>query len=115
MLNEKKIIVALDYHDINDAMRFVDNIDPSLCRMKIGKTLYKIWPKIVFDIQKKDFDIFLDLKFHDIPTTVYKACLSALSLDIWMLNIHLSGGLKMALQASKAKKDSQSSCIFIEA
>ena len=77
------------------------------------RTLYKIWPKIVFDIQKKGFDIFLDLKFHDIPTTVYKACLSALSLDIWMLNIHLSGGLNMALQASKAKQDSQSSCILL--
>ena len=114
MLNEKKIIVALDYHDINDVMRFIDNIDSSLCRMKIGKELFtKYGPKIVFDIQKKGFDIFLDLKFHDIPTTVYKACLSALSLDIWMLNIHLSGGLNMALQASKAKQDSQSSCIML--
>ena len=54
MLNEKKIIVALDYHDINDVMRFIDNIDPSLCRMKIGKELFtKYGPKIVFDIQKK--------------------------------------------------------------
>ena len=53
------------------------------------------------------------MKFHDIPTTVYKACLSALSLDIWMLNIHLSGGLNMALHASKAKQDSQSSCILL--
>ena len=114
MLNNKKIIVALDYHDVNDVMRFIDNIDPNLCRMKIGKELFtKYGPKIVFDIQKKGFDIFLDLKFHDIPTTVYKACLSALSLDIWMLNIHLSGGLNMALQASKAKQDSQSSCILL--
>jgi len=114
MLNNKKIIVALDYHDVNDVMRFIDNIDPNLCRMKIGKELFtKYGPKIVFDIQKKGFDIFLDLKFHDIPTTVYKACLSALSLDIWMLNIHLSGGLDMALHASKAKQDSQSSCILL--
>ncbi len=114
MRDEKKIIVALDYHDINHVMRFIDNIDPNLCRMKIGKELFvKYGPKIVFEIHKKGFDIFLDLKFHDIPTTVYKACLSAFSLDIWMLNIHLSGGLNMALHASKAKQESQSSCILL--
>ena len=114
MRDEKKIIVALDYHDINHVMRFIDNIDPNLCRMKIGKELFvKYGPKIIFEIHKKGFDIFLDLKFHDIPTTVYKACLSAFSLDIWMLNIHLSGGLNMALHASKAKQDSQSSCIML--
>jgi orotidine-5'-phosphate decarboxylase len=70
-------------------------------------------PSIVKNIHEKGFEIFLDLKFHDIPTTVYKACISAFSLNIWMLNIHLTGGYDMAVSAMKAKKDCQSTSKLI--
>jgi orotidine-5'-phosphate decarboxylase len=96
--DSKKIIVALDYDNLDLVIDFVDSIDPELCRIKIGKELFtKYGPSIVNNIHEKGFEIFLDLKFHDIPTTVYKACISAFSLNIWMLNIHLSGGYDMAI------------------
>ena len=114
MIDDKKIIVALDYNNNNDVFKFIDKIDPSLCRLKIGKELFtKYGPKTILDLHDKGFEIFLDLKFHDIPTTVYKACISALSLDVWMLNIHLSGGYDMAIAAMNAKKDCQSNSILI--
>lgn len=114
MKDNKKIIVALDFNDIYDTHEFIDTIDPKLCRLKIGKEIFtKYGPDCIHQIHKKGFEIFLDLKFHDIPTTVYKACLSAFSLNIWMLNIHLSGGEAMAISAMKAKHDSQSSSKLI--
>ena len=114
MDDKKRIIVALDYDNIDDALSLIDSIDPSLCRVKIGKELFsKYGPLIVGNVKNKGFEIFLDLKFHDIPTTIYKACVSAFSLDIWMLNIHLSGGLNMALSAMKAKEDVRSSTQLI--
>ena len=114
MADSKKIIIALDYDDIDDALALADNLDPHLCRLKIGKELFtKYGSEIVVQIQKKGFEIFLDLKFHDIPTTVYKACISALSLNVWMLNIHLAGGLNMTEAAMKAKLDCESSSKLI--
>ena len=114
MVDPKKIIVALDYDHIDNALSLADNLNPDLCRLKIGKELFtKYGPEIVSQIQKKGFEIFLDLKFHDIPTTVYKACISAISLNVWMLNIHLSGGLNMAEAAMKAKLDCESSSKII--
>ena len=114
MIDAKKIIVALDYNDIEDALKFIVNIDPSLCRLKIGKELFtKYGPKTILELHDKGFEVFLDLKFHDIPTTVYKACISALSLNVWMLNIHLSGGYDMAIAAMNAKKDCQSNSKII--
>ena len=114
MVDDKKIIVALDYDQKDSAYALLDKIDPSLCRVKIGKELFtKYGSDIVLNIQNKGFDVFLDLKFHDIPSTVYKACISAFSLNVWMLNIHLSGGLKMSLEAMRAKADCQSACKLI--
>ena len=114
MVDPKKIIIALDYDHIDNALALADNLNPDLCRLKIGKELFtKYGPEIVSQIQKKGFEIFLDLKFHDIPTTVYKACISAISLNVWMLNIHLSGGLNMAEAAMKAKLDCESSSKII--
>lgn len=109
-----KIIIALDYDHIDHALALSDKVNPKLCRLKIGKELFtKYGPNIVTNIQKKGFDVFLDLKFHDIPTTVYKACLAAFSLDVWMLNVHLSGGVDMVKAAMKAKKDSESTTKLI--
>ncbi len=114
MDDSKKIIVALDYDHIDNALATADNLNPDLCRLKIGKELFtKYGPEIVSKIQEKGFEIFLDLKFHDIPTTVYKACTSAFSLNVWMLNIHLSGGLKMVEAAMRAKLDCESSSKLI--
>ena len=114
MIDSKKIIVALDYNNDKDVLKFIENIDPNLCRLKIGKELFtKYGPKTILELHDKGFEIFLDLKFHDIPTTVYKACVSALSLNVWMLNIHLSGGYDMARAAMNAKKDCQSNSILI--
>ena len=71
MADTKKIIIALDYDDIVNALALADNLNPDLCRLKVGKELFtKYGPEIVIQIQKKGFEIFLDLKFHDIPTTV---------------------------------------------
>ena len=110
----KKIIVALDYDNLDSVTNLINSIDPELCRIKIGKELFtKYGPSIVKNIHEKGFEIFLDLKFHDIPTTVYKACISAFSLNIWMLNIHLTGGYDMAVSAMKAKKDCQSNSKLI--
>ena len=114
MTDAKNIIVALDYNNYKDVLKFIDNLDPRLCRLKIGKELFtKYGPKTIRELHDKGFEVFLDLKFHDIPTTVYKACIAALSLNVWMLNIHLSGGCDMAIAAMNAKKDSQSNSILI--
>tara|TARA_B100001063_G_scaffold163635_1_gene152688 strand:- start:2128 stop:2805 length:678 start_codon:yes stop_codon:yes gene_type:complete len=109
MFDKKKIIVALDYDDDKEVYKLIENINPDLCRLKVGKELFtKFGPSTIHELHNKGFQVFLDLKFHDIPTTVYKACLSAFALNIWMLNIHLSGGYDMALAAMNAKKDCQS-------
>ena len=114
MIDIKKVIVALDYNDYDKVLRLIDNIDSTLCRLKIGKELFtKHGPKIIHELHARGFEVFLDLKFHDIPTTVYKACISAFSLNIWMLNIHLSGGYDMACAAMNAKKDCQSNSKLI--
>ena len=114
MIEAKNIIVALDYNNSEQVLKFIDNLDPSLCRLKIGKELFtKYGPKTILELHDKGFEVFLDLKFHDIPTTVYKACISAFSLNVWMLNVHLSGGYDMAIAAMNAKKDCQSNSKLI--
>ena len=114
MIDSKKIIVALDYNNSHEVSKLINNIDPNLCRLKIGKELFtKYGPRTILELHDKGFEVFLDLKFHDIPTTVYKACISAFSLNVWMLNIHLSGGYEMAIAAMNAKKDCQSNSKLI--
>ncbi|MFT5313303.1 MAG: orotidine-5'-phosphate decarboxylase [Paraglaciecola sp.] len=91
-----KIVVALDFEDKTKARSFVDRIEPSLCRLKVGKEMFTYFgPEFVKELVSKNFDVFLDLKFHDIPNTVAKACLAAADLGVWMLNVHASGGQKM--------------------
>jgi len=100
-LPDPKIIVALDYADASSALKLVDQLDPSLCRLKVGKELFTAaGPQLVETLVKKDFGVFLDLKFHDIPNTVAKACEVASRLGVWMLNVHASGGLAM-MEAAK--------------
>lgn len=97
------IIVPLDFSNIAETLTFVDKLQPSLCRLKIGKELFtKAGPSFVEKLIDRGFDIFLDLKFHDIPTTVARACAVAADLGIWMLNVHASGGTQMMCRAREA-------------
>ena len=100
------IVIALDYSSENEALAFVDKLDPSDCRLKIGKELFTTaGPKFVSNVQNKGFDVFLDLKFHDIPTTVAKAVRAAADLGVWMVNVHASGGSAMLEKAAEAIVD----------
>lgn len=96
MKTDPRIVVALDFDQINKAEAFVDKLDPTLCRLKVGKEMFTHFgPNFVTALVNKNFDVFLDLKFHDIPNTVAKACQAAADLGVWMVNVHASGGPKM--------------------
>lgn len=97
-----KVIVALDYETERQALSFVDQIDPSLCRLKVGKEMFTtLGTEFVKQLHQRGFDVFLDLKFHDIPNTVARAVRSAADLGVWMVDLHASGGLKMMETAKK--------------
>ena len=104
--NDPKIIVALDYADAASALKLVNRLDPTLCRLKVGKELFTaVGPQFIETLTRANFGVFLDLKFHDIPNTVAKACTAASNLGVWMLNVHASGGLEM-MQAARTAVDS---------
>ena len=95
------IVVALDYDNRDKALAFVDRIDPQDCRLKVGKEMFTLFgPQLVRDLQGRGFDVFLDLKFHDIPNTTAKAVVAAAELGVWMVNVHASGGARM-MQAAR--------------
>ncbi|MDR6541471.1 orotidine-5'-phosphate decarboxylase [Acinetobacter bereziniae] len=90
------IIVALDAKSQYDALKIADQLDPSLCRLKVGKELFTHeGPSVVKALHDKGFEVFLDLKFHDIPNTTAQAVYAAADLGVWMVNVHASGGRKM--------------------
>ena len=104
-MTDSKIIVALDYADADSAKALVNRLDPALCKLKVGKELFTAaGPAFVESLVKQGYDVFLDLKFHDIPNTVAKACQAAANLGVWMLNVHASGGLPM-MQAAQEGLD----------
>ena len=91
-----RIIVALDFPSDQPALAMVDQLDPAKCRLKVGKELFtRSGPALVRDLQSRGFDVFLDLKFHDIPNTTSAAVAAAADLGVWMVNVHASGGEKM--------------------
>ncbi len=97
------VIVALDYADPDDALALVARLEPSLCRVKIGKELFTAaGPDLVRAIVGRGFDVFLDMKFHDIPNTVAGAVKAAAALGVWMVNVHASGGGVMMRAAREA-------------
>ncbi|MBU2976817.1 orotidine-5'-phosphate decarboxylase [Alteromonas sp. C1M14] len=107
-MQDPKVIVALDYDNETKALAFVDTLDPSLCRLKVGKEMFTLFgPEFVKKLMAKGFEIFLDLKFHDIPNTVAKACKAAAELGVWMVNVHASGGLEMMKAAKQAIDNSR--------
>jgi orotidine-5'-phosphate decarboxylase len=102
-LNQKPVIVALDYPDAKSALEMAARLDPKVCRVKVGKELHTAaGPQVVDALMQRQFDVFLDLKFHDIPNTVAGACRIAASQGVWMLNVHASGGSRMMLAAREA-------------
>ena len=93
---DPKIIVALDYDNQQEAMFMAQCLDPQRCRLKVGKELFTIaGPDLIKSLHQLGFEVFLDLKFHDIPNTVAKAVLAAAKLGVWMVNVHASGGSEM--------------------
>ena len=90
------IVVALDFSTANEALEMASRLDPKLCRVKVGKELFtRCGPSIVEALQQQGFEVFLDLKFHDIPNTAAMAVKAAAELGVWMVNVHCSGGLRM--------------------
>lgn len=100
---DPKIIVALDFKDQESTLALVNQLQPELCRLKVGKELFvRCGPVLVETLINKGFDVFLDLKFHDIPNTVAAACRAAADMGVWMVNVHASGGRKMMCAAREA-------------
>jgi orotidine-5'-phosphate decarboxylase len=101
--NERRVIVALDYPDPATALALAGRLDPKACRVKVGKELFtRAGPAVVERLAGQGFEVFLDLKFHDIPTTVAAACRAAASLGVWMINVHAQGGRHMMAAAREA-------------
>lgn len=89
------VIVALDNMTVEAALALADKLDPALCRLKVGKELFtRYGPVIIQALHERQFDVFLDLKFHDIPNTTAQAVLAAAELGVWMVNVHASAGLQ---------------------
>jgi len=102
-MKDPKIIVALDYSDAGPALALADRLEPKLCRLKVGKELFTAaGPVLVEKLLMMGYEIFLDLKYHDIPSTVAQACKVAASLGVWMINVHALGGRKMLAAARDA-------------
>lgn len=98
-----RLIIALDFATVEQALAFVAPLSPSQCKLKVGFELFvAAGPEFVRQLTAGGFDVFLDLKFHDIPNTVASACKAAAGLRVWMLNVHASGGAKMMQAAREA-------------
>ena len=101
-MNDPRIIVALDFAAQEDALALAAVPDPKLCRLKVGKELFTATgPALVERLAGSGFEVFLDLKFHDIPNTVASACKAAAKLGVWMMNVHALGGSRM-MEAARA-------------
>ncbi|MBO1255086.1 orotidine-5'-phosphate decarboxylase [Alteromonas sp. 5E99-2] len=100
-INDSKVIIALDFDNEDKAKQLIANLSPDLCKLKVGKEMFtRFGPSFVTFLVDAGYDVFLDLKFHDIPNTVAKACAAAADLGVWMVNVHASGGCAM-MEAAK--------------
>lgn len=103
MTKDPKIIVALDFPSRAQVVQLAERLDPKLCRLKVGFQSYiHSGPALIDELMELGFEIFLDLKFHDIPNTVASACTAAANLGVWMINVHASGGERMVAAAREA-------------
>ena len=111
---DPKVIIALDFFSAAETLDFVERLDSRECRLKIGKQLFtSAGPALVKKLVAQGHDIFLDLKFHDIPNTVAQACRAASDLGVWMVNVHALGGSKMMSAASAAIASSPTKIIAV--
>jgi orotidine-5'-phosphate decarboxylase len=102
-MSAHRIIVALDFPQAAPALALAQRLEPKLCRLKVGKELFTAaGPQLVEQLQHRGFEVFLDLKFHDIPNTTAQACKAAAALGVWMVNVHASGGRRMMEAAREA-------------
>lgn len=103
MIESPRIVIAMDFDNVSDCLAMATKLDPKLCRLKVGKELFtRCGPAVVDALMKQGFDVFLDLKFHDIPNTTAKAVAAAADLGVWMVNVHASGGVNMMAAAREA-------------
>ena len=113
-MNDSKVIVALDFSSQNETETFLKKIKGQHCKVKVGKELFtNEGPDVIKLIQQYGFEIFLDLKFHDIPNTVSSAINASCNLGVWMVNVHASGGKKMMLAAREAVESSSHKPLLI--
>ena len=111
---DPKVLIALDFADADSALQFVANLNPTTCRLKVGKELFAVaGPELVSNLAEQGFDVFLDLKYHDIPNTVAKAVQAAAKMGVWMVNVHAMGGRKMMQAAARAIEDSEHKPLLI--
>ena len=102
-MNNSRVIIPLDFSVAKQALDLVEQLNATACRLKVGKELFtRSGPKLVEQLIAAGFDVFLDLKYHDIPGTVAKACQAAADLGVWMVNVHASGGHAMLEAARNA-------------
>ncbi len=113
-MNKGSLIVALDFPSVEQALAMADRLDSARCRVKVGKELFtRGGPKVVQALVERGFEVFLDLKFHDIPNTVAAACRAAADLGVWMINVHAFGGRKMMAAARGALEGLQNPPLLI--
>lgn len=114
MKTNTPVVVALDFASAQPALEMVARLSPELCRLKVGKELFtRAGPELVKTLQARGFDVFLDLKFHDIPNTVAAAVRAAADLGVWMVNVHASGGRRMMEAAVQALESYSSAPLLI--
>ncbi|HEX9179740.1 MAG TPA: orotidine-5'-phosphate decarboxylase, partial [Burkholderiales bacterium] len=102
-MSEPRLIIALDFPDPAGALALAARLDPAICRVKVGKELFtSAGPGLVDELARRGFQVFLDLKFHDIPNTVAQACLATARMGVWMVNVHALGGRRMMAAAREA-------------
>lgn len=108
------IVVALDYPNLEQALAMAKQLNPNYCRLKVGKELFTLaGPSILDALHAMGFDVFLDLKFHDIPNTVAKAVVAAANAGVWMVNVHASGGRRMMEAAKNALEQQNHNTLLI--
>ena len=113
-MTDSRIVIALDFSSERQVLDFTAQLEPAMCKLKVGKELFTLaGPSVVRQLIDKGFDVFLDLKFHDIPNTVARACKVAADMGVWMLNVHALGGRNMLLAAREALEGSENRPLLI--
>lgn len=108
------VVVALDNMTMEASLALAGKLDPALCRLKVGKELFtRCGPDIIKVLHQRDFEVFLDLKFHDIPNTTAQAVLAAADLGVWMVNVHASAGLEAMSLAKQRLLDNNLDTLLI--